>query len=67
MGVSTAVKEWKTRVSCRRSEIIIVILLLLLIIMKNLIGTVPMVTMAQSAVNWSNRHTHVDRTHSLTP
>ena len=25
-----------------------------------------MVTMAQSAANWGNTHTHVDRTHSLT-
>ena len=25
-----------------------------------------MVTMAQSAANWRNTHTHVDRTHSLT-
>ena len=25
-----------------------------------------MVTMAFSASNWCNRHTHVDRTHSLT-
>ena len=25
-----------------------------------------MVTMAQSAVNWCNMHTHVDRMHSLT-
>ena len=27
---------------------------------------VPMVTMAQSAVNWRHTHTHMDRTHSLT-
>ena len=26
----------------------------------------PMVTMAQSAANWCNTHTHVDRTYSLT-
>ena len=25
-----------------------------------------MVTMAQSAANWHNTHTHMDRTHSLT-
>ena len=25
-----------------------------------------MVTMAESAANWRNTHTHVDRTHSLT-
>ena len=25
-----------------------------------------MVTMAQSAANWRNTHTHVERTHSLT-
>ena len=25
-----------------------------------------MVTMAQSAVNWRNTHTHMDRTHSFT-
>ena len=31
--------------------------------MKNLIGAVPMATMAQSAAKW---HTHVDRTLSLT-
>ena len=31
-----------------------------------LIGAVPMVTMTQSAANWRNTHTHVDRTHSLT-
>ena len=34
--------------------------------MKNLIGAVPMVTMAQSAANWRNTHTHVDGMHSLT-
>ena len=28
--------------------------LILILIMKNLIGAVPMVTMAQSAVNWRN-------------
>ena len=27
---------------------------------------IPMVTMAQNAVNWRNTHTHMDRTHSLT-
>ena len=26
----------------------------------------PMVTVAQSAANWRNTHTHMDRTHSLT-
>ena len=29
-------------------------------------SAVPMVTMAQSASNWRNTHTHVDCTHSLT-
>ena len=29
-------------------------------------SAVPMVTMAQSAANWRNTHTHVDRMHSLT-
>ena len=33
---------------------------------RTLIGTVPMVTMAQSAANWCNTHTQVDRTLSLT-
>ena len=31
-----------------------------------LLGAIPMVTMAQSAANWRNTHTHVDRTHSGT-
>ena len=29
-------------------------------------GAVPMVTVVQSAANWRNTLTHVDRTHSLT-
>ena len=29
-------------------------------------GTISMVTMAQSAANWRNTHTHMDRMHSLT-
>ena len=33
---------------------------------RTLIGAVPMITMAQSTSNWHNRHTHMDRTHSLT-
>ena len=44
--------------------------LLLLILWRTLIheiiGAVPMVTMAQSAANWHNTHTHIDHTHSLT-
>ena len=39
-----------------------------LLIKKNkntLISVVPMVIMTQSAVNWRNTRTHVDRTHSL--
>ena len=32
----------------------------------NLIGAVPMVTMAKSAANGLNKHTHVDCTHSHT-
>ena len=33
---------------------------------RTLLGAVPMVTMAQSAANWHNIHTHMDRTHLLT-
>ena len=33
---------------------------------RTLIGTIPIVTMAQSTANWSNTHTQVDHTHSLT-
>ena len=40
--------------------------LLLLLLLRTLIGVIPMVTMAQSAANWRNTHTHMDRTHSLT-
>ena len=34
--------------------------------MKNLIGSVSMVSVAQRVANWRNTHTDVDRTHSLT-
>ena len=36
------------------------------ILWRTLIGAIPMVIMAQSAANWRNTHTHMDRTHSLT-
>ena len=32
---------------------------------EELIGTIPMVTMAQSTANWRNTHTHIDCMHSL--
>ena len=37
----------------------------LLLLWRTLIGAVPIITMAQSAANWRNTHTDVDRTHSL--
>ena len=37
-----------------------------MIMKRTLIGAIPMVTVAESAVNWRNTHTHMDRTHSLT-
>ena len=39
--------------------VIIIMIIILIIIMKNFnIGSVPMVTMVQSATNWRNTHTH---------
>ena len=43
-----------------------ILLLLSLLLWRTLMGAIPMVTVAQSAANWRNTHTHVDRTRSLT-
>ena len=45
---------------------IIIIILIIIIMKKNVIDAVPMVTMSQSAANWRNTQTHVDRSHSPT-
>ena len=45
---------------------LLLLLLLLLLLWTFNIVAIPMVTMAQSAANWRNTHTHMDRTHSLT-
>ena len=39
---------------------------MIIIMKKAFMGAVPKVTMAQSAANWHNMHTDVNRTHSLT-
>ena len=45
-------------------RLIIIIIIIIIIIMINLmkyfslIGAIPMVSMAQSAANWRNTHTH---------
>ena len=40
--------------------------IIIVIIMKNFNRPIPMVTMAQSTVNWCNTYTHMDCKHSLT-
>ena len=49
---------------CTQGQIIIIIIII--IIMKDFNRRSSMVTMAQSAANWRNTHTHMDRTHSFT-
>ena len=48
-----------------REEVCLVETWIIILIIKNF-NRCSMITMAQSAVNWCNMHTHVDRTHSLT-
>ena len=46
--------------------LLLLLLLSLLSLLRTLTSAIPMVTMAQSAGNWRNTHTHIDSTHSLT-